>query len=175
MAKTKQQKQEILNDLKQKLKESKSVIFINFEALTVKENEELRDKLREENGEYYVAKKTLLDLALKEAKQEVLNPKELEGKIATIFSYKDAVTAAKVVDNFRKEHEDKISFSAGILEDKALSTEEVINLAQIPSRQELYAKLVGSINAPVSGFVNALAGNMRNLVYALSAIKESKS
>lgn len=175
MAKTKAQKKEILDNLKEKLKNAKSVVFAEYDALGVKENEELRNKLREENSEYVVAKKTLIDLAIKDNKIEGVNVRDFEGKVATIFGYEDEVAPAKVADEFRKDREDKIKFIAGILENKLLSGKEIEALAKLPSKQELYAKIVGSINAPVSRFVNVMAGNLRGLMNVLKAIEEKKS
>jgi len=175
MPKSKLQKQEILRDLDQKIQKSKSIVFASFDALGVKDNEELRSKLRAEKGEYYVSKKTLLDLAFKNNKLSDLEVRNLPGKVATIFAYEDEISPAKVVFNFRKGREDKIEFVGGVLEGKFISKEEVQNLATIPSKQELYAKLVGSINAPVSGFVNVLAGNIRGLVTVLKAVADSKN
>lgn len=177
MAKTKKQKQEIVGSLKDKLLKSKSVVFTKFEGLGVKENEDLRQSLKKSGSEYMVAKKTLLDIAFKEF--EGVSPKSFDGKVAAIFGYEDEVAPAKTVSNFKKdlsdEEKDKINFIGGILEGKFITQEEVDNLSKLPSREELYAKIVGSINAPVSGFVNALAGNLRNLVYVLKAVEEKKA
>jgi len=174
MPKSKIQKQEILRSLEKKIEQSKSVVFAGFNALEVKDNELLREQLRQENGEYFVAKKTLLNLAFKNQGIEGLDTAGLDGKVAAIFSYEDEVAAAKVVDNFRKDKTQKLYFLGGILEGKLLSKEEIEAVAQLPSKLELYAKVVGSLNAPISGFVNALAGNLRNLVYVLKAIEEKK-
>lgn len=174
MAKTKAQKKEMLDGLKDKVSKSKSIVFTKFDGLQVKENEELRNKLKEESSEYCVTKKTLLDLALKDNDLQV-DVQGFDGKISTVFGYEDEVAPAKIVDDFKKAHEDNIEFLGGILEGKFLSSEEVAALAKLPSKQELYAKIVGSLNAPVSGFVNALAGNLRNLVYVLKAIEEKKN
>lgn len=174
MAKTKKQKQEIMDLLKDKINRSKSIVFTSFNGLTVVENEQLRQDLRKEGGEYYVAKKTLLERAFTENKVENLDIKSFQGKIATIFSYDDEVVSAKILANFKKNHEDKIDFVAGILENKYLDSAQVADLSQLPSKEELYAKVVGSLNAPVSGFVNCLAGNIRKLLYALNAVKEAK-
>ncbi|MBN2854598.1 50S ribosomal protein L10 [Patescibacteria group bacterium] len=175
MPKNKIQKQEIFRDLNERIKKSKSVVFAGFNALGVKDNEVLRSKLREENSEYYVAKKTLLDLALKENKIEV-DIKALEGKVATIFSYEDEVASAKILGNFLKDKEkaEKIVFLGGVLDGKFLTKNEVEALAKLPSKHELYAKLVGSLNAPISGFVNVMAGNLRGLVTVLKAVAEKK-
>lgn len=176
MPKSKIQKKEILSNLADKIKKSKSIIFTGFNALGVKDNENLRVKLRAENSEYYVAKKTLINRAFKDSKIDGLNTKDFVGKIAAIFSYEDEVAPAKIIGEFRKDKEkqDKIFFLGGILENKLLSKEEVESLAKLPSKHELYAKLVGSLNAPISGFVNVLGGNLRNLVNVLKAISEKK-
>lgn len=174
MAKTKEQKKKIIDDLKDKIRKAKSIVFVNFNNLNVSSNEELRNKLRENNSEYYVAKKTLMNLAFKDSNIKDIDAKKFEGQIAVVFGYDDEVSPAKTVDEFKKSNECEIEFTGGILEDKFISSDLVSELAKIPSKQELYAKIVGSINAPVSGFVNVLAGNLRNLVYVLKAIEEKK-
>lgn len=175
MPKTKKEKQIITRDLSEKIKKSKSVVFAGFNSFPVKSNENLRVELEKENGEYYVAKKTLLQRAFKDNGVEI-DKNVLDGKVATIFSYDDEVASAKVIGDFRKDKElaEKIFFLGGILDGEFLSKEQVENLSKLPSKDELYAKLVGSINAPVSGFVNVLAGNLRGLVTTLKAISEKK-
>lgn len=173
MAKTKVQKQEILRDIAEKISKSKSMVFTSFNGMGVKQNEELRDKLKAENSEYYVAKKTLLSLALKEKSYDV-DFKDAEGQLSVVFGYEDEVAPAKIVDEFKKNNPDVIDFNGGILENKYIDAAKVQELAKLPSKQELYAKMVGSLNAPVSGFVNVLSGNLRGLVVALNAIKEQK-
>lgn len=176
MPKNKIQKQEILRTLSEKFKKSKSVVFAGFNALTVKDNENLRAQLRKENSEYYVAKKTLMNIAFKDQIKD-LNVRDMDGKLAAIFSYEDEVAPAKILGNFRKDKDKqaRIFFLGGILENKLLSKDEVEALSLLPSKQELYARLVGTMNAPISGFVNALAGNIKNLVYVLKAIEEKKA
>ena len=175
MAKTREQKKVIIKNLEDMMAKSKSVVFAQFDGLGVKENEELRSKLREQGSEYYVAKKTLMKQAFGD-KIEGLNVEEFEGKVATIFGYEDEVSPARTVAEFKKtnENDEKITFLGGILENKFLTHAEIENLASLPSKLELYAKLVGSIKAPVSGFVNVLGGNLRKLVYVLKAIEEKK-
>lgn len=174
MPKTKGQKKFILDELTDKINRAKSVIFTKFNGLGVKENEELRGKLRAENSEYFVAKKTLMNIAFKDKAIEGLDAKNLDGQVAAIFGYNDEVAPAKVVAGFKKDKEGKIEFVGGILENKFIDASQVTELSKLPSKQELYAKIVGSINAPVSGFVNALAGNIRNLVNVLNAVKDKK-
>jgi large subunit ribosomal protein L10 len=174
MPKTREQKRTILKDLADKIAKAKLIIFTKYSGLTVKENEDLRSKLRQENNEYYVAKKTLFGLALKDKAIDGLDVKKFAGQVAAVFGYSDEVASAKIVDQFKKDQEGKIEFIGGILENKYINAAEVANLAKLPSKQELYAKIVGSIKAPVSGFVNALAGNIRNLAGVLKAIGDKK-
>ncbi|MDD5071427.1 MAG: 50S ribosomal protein L10 [Patescibacteria group bacterium] len=174
MPKTREQKKEILENLTEKIKRAKSVVFAKFDGLGVKENEDLRDKLKKGGSEYYVAKKTLMDLAFKDSQVKDLSIRNFEGKVAAIFSYDDEVAPAKITGEFKKGTPEKISFLGGILENKFISSETVETLSALPGKKELYAKMVGSMKAPVSGFVNVLSGNLRGLVCALNAIKEKK-
>ena len=175
MAKTKEQKKKILDDLKDKISKAKSIVFVNFTNLNVAGNEELRNNIRENNGEYYVAKKTLMDLAFKDSDIKDVDAKNFEGQAAAVFGYGDEAAPAKAVDEFKKSNEGKIEFIGGVLENKFISSDSVSELAKLPSRQELYAKIAGSINAPIFGFVNALAGNLKNLVYVLKAVENKKN
>jgi len=94
--------------------------------------------------------------------------------ILTTVGYNDEVAAAKLIADFAKGREG-IEVVGGLLEGSFVDASAINQLSSLPSREELLAKLVGSINMPVSGFVNVLAGNLRGLVYALNAIKESKA
>ena len=174
MPKTKEQKRTILKQLNDKIAKAKSIIFTKYSGLTVKDNEDLRLKLRQENNEYYVAKKTLFALALKDKAIMGLDVKKFAGQVAAIFGYSDEVSPAKIVGQFKKDKEGKIEFIGGILENKYIGMSEVANLATLPSKPELYSKIVGSINAPIFGLVNALAGNLRNLAQVLKAVAEKK-
>ncbi|MBU0649128.1 50S ribosomal protein L10 [Patescibacteria group bacterium] len=174
MPKTKEQKKKVVDQLKEKFGKAKSVVFADFQGLKVSEIEELRNKCHEQDIDYTVAKKTLLRLALKEAELKDIEPKEILGSLATVFGAEDEVAPAKLLAEFAKTHQ-ALEIKAGILEGKLVGADVIIALSKVPSKPELYAKLVGTINAPISGFVNILAGNLRSLVYALNAIKQSKS
>lgn len=173
MAKTKKQKKDIIKNLEDKVKESKSAVFVNFSNIPVKEIDELRNKCRDEGSEYMVAKKTLLKKVLADSGYEEAKDKKLEGEVAAVFG-QDEVAPAKCVKDFAKDHE-TMNILGGLLEGKMIEEEQVKALATMPSKDELIAKVVGSIAAPLSGVVNALHGNLRNLVYVLNAVKEKKS
>lgn len=173
MAKTKQAKEEAMQTLLSGIQEAKSVVFANFQGLTVSESEELRAKCREQKIRYVATKKTLLRRALSGLSLEV-DTKAFEGGVAVVWGTEDEVAPAKVISEYAKNHE-VVSVFGGILEKQYINAAKVAELSALPSKHELYAKLVGSLNAPVSGFVNVLAGNLRGLVRVLSAIKESKA
>ncbi|MBT4277304.1 50S ribosomal protein L10 [Candidatus Falkowbacteria bacterium] len=174
MPKTKQQKKEMLESLIKKLEDSKAAVFAGFQGLTVNETETLRKTCRENNLEYLVAKKTLLKIALEKSGLKAEDKEIFSNEVAVVLSYADEVTAAKIVAKFAKDHE-VVTLKGGILESKIIDLNMVKKLVSIPSKEELLAKLVGSINAPVSGFVTVLKGNLRGLVQTLNAIKEQKN
>ena len=113
-------------------------------------------------------------LAFKDSDINDIDPVTLNKGVATVFSYNDEVASAKTIGEFAKTHE-ALKPVGGILEKKFIDAAKVITLSKLPSRNELLAKLLGSIKSPVSGLVNVLSGNLRNLVYVLNAIKNSKS
>ena len=173
MPKTRQEKEAIVAELADKFRKMKAATFSSVSGLTMPQANELREKAREMGVEVFIAKKTLISLAAKKADIKDIDPRSFEGSILTAVSG-DEVSAAKLIQDFGKKYE-SLAFVAGVLEGKGISLEEVKHLASLPSIEELYAKLVGSINAPVSGFVNVLAGNLRGLVLALNAIKDAKT
>ncbi|MBI3290784.1 50S ribosomal protein L10 [Candidatus Falkowbacteria bacterium] len=115
-----------------------------------------------------------MKIGFKEAGIADTDPKTFNKGVATVFGYEDEVAPARVIQTFAKNHE-ALNTVGGILEGRFVGPEKIIELSRLPSRDELLAKVVGSINAPISGFVNVLAGNLRGLVGVLSAIKDSKS
>ncbi|MCR4280096.1 MAG: 50S ribosomal protein L10 [Candidatus Komeilibacteria bacterium] len=177
MAKSKSQKQNEVASLKDRLERSKAVVLTSYSALTVDDMEALRAKFRAAGVEYQAAKKSLIELVLNEGNIEHDSVANIEGSVAVAFSTEDEVAAAKVAKDFSKG-KDTFQLGAGLLKVGAdwrwLTKEEVVALASLPSKEELLAKVVGTINAPISGFVNVLAGNIRGLVNVLNAVKETK-
>ncbi len=173
MAKSRQVKTDSLNDLSSHLRTAKSVVFANFQGLKVKETEELRKKCRAENVYFVATKKTLLAKALTEAGLTA-DVKHFEGGVAAIFGMNDEVAPAQLTAEFAKTHE-VVKLFGGILEGHFIDSAKVNALAKLPNKQQLLGQLVGTLNAPVSGFVNVLAGNLRGLVGVLNNIKEAKA
>jgi large subunit ribosomal protein L10 len=175
MPKSKIQKGEILRTVQTKVEQMKAAVFVNFSGISVKEIDALRSECRKEGIDYLVTKKTLLRKALtdKGLGDETAH-QSLEGEVATLFSYQDEVAAAKLVSVFAKK-QDKLKIVGGVVSGALIGKEQVMALSKLPSKQELLAKAVGSIAAPLSGMVNVLQGNLRGLVYTLSAIKDKKA
>lgn len=150
----------------------KGVVFFSHSGLKVAEMETLRKDLRKENSSVIVSKRNLLLLALKQKGIEA-DTSNLNGAIA-VATGDDEVTPAKLVATFKKKHE-AVSFYGGLLENRFMNAVEVEQLSSLPSKQELLAKMVGSLQAPISGMVNVLAGNLRGLVNVLDAVRSQKS
>ncbi len=170
---TKEQKKQIVKDLADKAKVAKSIVFVDYKGMQVKDVTELKKQLREAGVEYLVSRKTLINLALKNAGVEA-NVRELEGQVAVSFSNEDEVVAAKIIDKFAKTNE-HLKMLGGVLGTQVMNESEVKALAKVPSKEELLSKLVGSLKSPISGFVNVMGGNLRGLVQVLNAIKEQKA
>lgn len=168
---TKEQKKAFVQELQEKLQASKSAVVCDYKGVKVSEMKELRSSLREADASLKVSRKTLLQRALNEEGIE-LDVRQLEGQVAVAYG-SDEVAPAKALHDFAKKNK-KIQILAGVLEGQAISQAEVLDLAKLPSKEELLAKLVGALNSPLSGLVGVLNGNMRGLVQVLNGIKESK-
>ncbi|MBU2595539.1 50S ribosomal protein L10 [Patescibacteria group bacterium] len=169
MAITRAKKEEIVEELKDKLTKAKTVVFARYKGLTVADLTSLRNELKDKEGETWVVKNALTKIALK---NKVRVPEKiLKGQTALFFSYEDELSAPKIVYDFAKGKEE-LKIKGGIFEEKFIEANQVEKLAKIPGREELLAKIVGSLNAPISGFVGVLRGNILNLLYTLKAIGE---
>ncbi len=170
---TRNQKHELVKELIEKIKAAKSVVFVDFKGLKVKDATILKRSLRAAGVEYVVVRKTLIDIALKNAGIEGANIAKVEGQVALSLSNLDEVAAAKIIDTFAKTNEN-VKMLGGVLGTQLMNAAEVKALAKVPSKEQLLGQLVGTLNAPISGFVNVLAGNLRGLVQVLNAISEVK-
>jgi large subunit ribosomal protein L10 len=170
MALNKTQKQEILDDLKDKIAKQKAMILVGITGLKVKDVSGLRKKLKAADGNLKVIKKTLIEKAFKENKLDFDKNKYKE-EMAVAFGFKDEIVPAKTVYQAGLANE-KLKILGGFIDNKFNEAESIIALAKLPSREELLAKLVGSLSAPVSNFVYALNYNIKGLVHILSLIKK---
>jgi len=167
---TRTQKQKIIDELADRFKRQKIALFTNFHKIPVSKLQTLRRLLKKESAEYKVAKKTLLDRALKSTGFD-LKTKDLQGEIGVTFGYGDDVSPAKILFKFSKENE-TFQILGGMLGKRFLNSGEIIALAKMPSREVLLAQVTKATQAPLQRLVNVLQGNIRNLVVVLNKIKE---
>jgi len=172
VALTKEQKKRAVEDLKKNIDKQKSIVFVDFSKVNSKDIFAFRRKLKAAGCTLKVSKKTLLGIAFgekyaliwKQAKEQI------PGQLAVVFGIEDEVAPAKFSVQFSKENEN-LKILGGIFENKFIDKIEVVALSSIPSKEELMAKLVGSIASPVSGFLNVLQGNIKGLLNVLSKAK----
>lgn len=169
-----QAKQQIVADLKEKLEGAVAGVVVDYKGITVADDTKLRAELRAAGVEYFVVKNTLLKIASKDSYLEGLHG-VLEGTTAIALSKEDPVAAAKILSKYADNKAIPFSIKAGFVDGSVLDAEGVNSLAKLPSREVLIAQTLGGLNAPISGFANVLAANLRGLVVALNAIAEKES
>ncbi len=165
MAKTRAQKEEQVKKLTDKFSRAKAVVFADYKGLNMKQLSDLRDKLREQNAEFSITKNTLLEKAVPSS--------NFEGPTATLFAYDDEISPIKVLVKTLKDATlGKVK--SGFLGSTSLDEAKIIQLSSLPTKDELRGKTVGVLVAPLQGILSVLNGNLRNLVYALDAIKKQR-
>jgi len=168
----KQSKEALIAEFSVKLKEAKAAFLADYRGLDVDQANDLRNKLREAGVEYRVVKNTLLRLASKDTESACLD-EYLSGPTSIALVNDDPVAPAKALVEFAKKNE-AFELKAGMLDGKLLAIADIKALAELPSREELLAKMLGSMSAPASNFVGVLAAVPRTFVQVLSAIKDQK-
>lgn len=172
MPKTRLQKEAIIESLKERLADSQSVVLVGITGVKVEEVEQVRDALFPSGLKLQVAKNTLLARVLKDAGIEV-STEILDQPLGLIYSPEDPVSGPKAVAPLAKDIE-SLEILGGIMDGAFISPSQVVALSKLPSRDQLYGQLVGTLQAPISGLVNVLAGNIRGLVTVLGQIRDAK-
>lgn len=171
MAVTKEKKSEVLKELIDNMKEAKSVVFADFQGLSVKDMKTLRKDMRAKGVNYKVAKKTLISIAAKEAGYPEIPDNILVGPIGAAFSMEDEVSAAKLIHQFAKKNEN-LKLRGAILEGRILTLVETLALANLPGREELLSKFVYLVKYPIQGFHGVLNNTLAGFVRVLNAVRE---
>ncbi|ABK43357.1 LSU ribosomal protein L10P [Magnetococcus marinus MC-1] len=164
-------KSKIVEEVRELLSSSSVAVVTHYRGLTVAEMTELRVKLREAGANVRVVKNTLAKRAVAGTPFEALG-EFLVGPTSIAFSA-DPVAPAKVISAFAKTHP-KIQIVGGVLDGKAMDAEGIERLAKLPSKEELLAKMLGSLNAPITNFVGVLAAVPGSFVRVLNAVREQK-
>ena len=166
------QKEASVEKLRGDLEPGGHLIVAEYRGLTVEELSELRKKVRAVSGKVRVMKNTLVRHAVNGTEKDVLNDL-LTGPNALVFTKDDPVPLVKVVAGASKEFE-SVKVKGGVVEGRAVSAEEIFRIAELPSREQLLGKILGSVSAPLQGFMNVCQGVTRNLVYVLEDIRKAK-
>jgi len=170
---TKQQKEDLVKQMVDQMKEAKAVVFADYQGLTVSDMDELRTSMREQGVKFQVAKKTLMRIASKEAGFGDISDECLEGQVGAAYGMEDEIAAAKLLFNFGKKNKN-LKLRGAIFEGRVLSLEETKELAQLPGKEELLAKFVYLVKSPLSGFHGVLSNTISGFVRVLNAVKEKQ-
>ncbi len=170
---TKEQKEEILKDLVEDVKNAKAVVFADYRGMSVQEIKDLREKMREKGVHFKVAKKTLLNLAAKECGFGEIPNEVVEGPVGAAFGMEDEISAAKTIHELAKKNKN-LKLRGSLFEGRVLSVEETKELAQLPGMEELMGKFIYVIKSPIQGFHGVLNNTVSGFVRALDGIREQK-
>ncbi|MCX7990717.1 MAG: 50S ribosomal protein L10 [Proteobacteria bacterium] len=168
----KQEKQKIIDGVREKFEKASCAVLIKNNGLTVSEFTTLRNKLRAEKIDIKVVKNTLAIRSIEASSYSLLKD-YYKGPTVTVWSYNDPVTLAKILTEFLKGQQ-KAEIIAGAISNKLLNANDINKLSTLPSKEELLSKMLGSLKSPTTGFVNVLAGIPRSFLNVLNAIKEQK-
>lgn len=166
-------KQQLVEELAERLKNSIAGVIVSYKGITVVDDTKLRKELREAGIKYTVVKNTLLKRAAEAAGMEGFDD-VLTGTTAIATSSDDYIAAAKILCGYASKNK-KFEIKLGYVDDGILQAAEVEALAKLPSKEELVAKALYGLNAPITGLVTVLNGNIRGLACVLNAIAEQKS
>jgi large subunit ribosomal protein L10 len=163
-------KEQLVNELRDKLQNTKSLYYTDFTGLNVKRMTDLRRRLKRAGVEYVVIKNTL---ALRAVNESGLVGEALKGPTGLVFGT-DPVAAAKVLSDFAREFEQKPAVKGGLLDGKQIDTAQVKQLALLPSREQMLADLGAGLQSPMAAFVGALSGLISMFAGALDALKSQR-
>ncbi|MCL2679647.1 MAG: 50S ribosomal protein L10 [Dehalococcoidia bacterium] len=167
----KAQKAEVISGLNELLGKANAGVVTSYQGVPTPELVKLRHKLRESKLEFKVAKNTLLRLAARESGKAFLAD-NFDGPLAVVLGYEDIAAPARVLTQYISSSGLAFTVSGGFLSDRWLSAADVGKLATLPSKQELVARVLGGLQSPITGLVQALSSPIMGIVYALNARKE---
>ena len=163
----------IVKEISERYKKSSSLCFTGFAGLKAVQLNDLRRSLKRQNAELKVFKNTLIKKAFDDDTGGVDIEKLMEGPTALVFGYEDPLLPLKIISDFRGENENLV-VNGGFIEGKYFDFETFGKLAAIPPKDELYRKMLSSMNAPLNKLVFVLSGITRKLMVVLSEIAKQK-
>ena len=168
------EKEQIIEEVKEKVARAKSMFFADFTGITVEQVTELRREFRKSNVDYRVVKNTLARKALESVGGYDTILDRLVKPTAIAFGYDDPIAPAKIIKKFREKNE-KLTVKICVVEKEVFDGKKLDELAKLPSRKEIIAGILGSIQSPMTGVVGAINAVMRDLVSVIDAIEKKKA
>ena len=173
MAISKEKKEELVAQYKDLIERSDALILADYKGMGVSDMENLRSKVRDADGAFYVTKNTLLKLALEEAGTSV--PDDLlAGQVVTGFALGEAPALAKALVDYA-EKADNLAIKGGIMHMEILSDKQIESLAKLPTLDELHAQIIGLVSAPARNLVSTLASGVRQVVNVIDAYSKEEA
>ncbi len=168
---TREQKQEFISDLQERLERAEAIYLTDFTGLDVKAITTLRRELKNSSGEYLVVKNRLLKRAMADTGLPDISP-YLTGPTGVVFGIDNAVDAAKAVVDFAGENGDRPVFKVGVMESGVLGPEEIAAVSRLPSREELLSQVAGVLGGPLAAFAGVLEGKLQEMSGLVEALRD---
>lgn len=170
MPKTKEQKAQQIKALQVRLSSSKAAVLAEFTGLTMEDLDDVRQKAREQSISFQVVKNTLLTKAAEMAGIKELNVSKIARQLLMATSEDDEIAVSKLIHNLAKSSGNRVKIYSGVIDKKIVPLDMIMQLAQLPTREELLARVVGSISAPVSGLVRVLGSPFQSFYNVIKAL-----
>ncbi|MDP8269356.1 MAG: 50S ribosomal protein L10 [Candidatus Tenebribacter davisii] len=169
-------KEEAIKVIKDRLDNAKSIVLIDYKGINIEEVDELRNRMRSADVDYFISKNTFIKIALNELGIKEFD-EHLNGPTAVAISKVDEVTAARELSKFKNdimEDKDFPKFKIGLVGKDIMNIDQLEQLAKLPSKEVLLSMVLQGFNAPITGFVGALSGILRKFIYAIDTIAKAK-
>ncbi|GAK58993.1 50S ribosomal protein L10 [Candidatus Vecturithrix granuli] len=170
----KSEKQAIIERLQERFQDSAAAICVEFRGVNVEKVTRFRRELQQSAGEYQVVKNTLAKRAIRATRFQALDPL-LSGPTGIVFCPTDVAAAAKVVTKFVEDTNGAFAIKGGVVDGALFDAKGIQQVATLPPRQELLARLVAGLQSPISGLVGALQGVIREYVFTLQAVADQRA
>lgn len=171
---TKDKKQEVVQDIVERIRGASSLYFVDFAGMSVVEDQAFRRVLRERGVGIKVAKNTLILRALAEVGGYEIEEKKLFGQTALVFGASDAIAPAKIIRQFFDKG-DKPKLKLAVVEGQVFDGSQLKAVSELPTREDLIAGIIGSLHAPVSGIHNSINAVMRDVVMLIEEVARKKA
>lgn len=167
------EKQAFVGELNKTFSAMKACVLADFHGVNVAQMEDIRRDAREHAITFKVIKNRLCRKGVEGTNAAILS-EYFKGQTCIAYSFEDEIQPAKVIVKYAKDGNGPLRLKVGYVTGKIVEPKEVQQLAELPSREELLGRMCGSLNAPISGFVNVLAGNIKKVIWVLAAIRDKK-